>query len=196
MGPPSCLRTAEGEVLPLDLDRWLGATTPEDDAVLDLVEPPVLDVGCGPGRHVLALAARGRMALGVDLSPHAARIARGRGAPVLERSVFDRIPGAGRWASALLLDGSIGIGGRPARLLGRIRSLLRSGGMVVAELDPPGMSGRHLTVRVELAGSAGRWFPWATVGVDDAPRLAQVTGLTLAGAWRGGSRWFARFEAP
>jgi hypothetical protein len=63
MDPP-CLRTTDGRVLPLDLDRWLGPITPEDQAVLDLVRGPVLDVGCGPGRHVLALAERGTMALG------------------------------------------------------------------------------------------------------------------------------------
>ena len=195
-GSASCLRAVGGEVLPLDVDRWLAAVTPEDEALLDLAEPPVLDVGCGPGRHVLELSRRGRPALGVEASPHATVIARRQGARVLERSIFDGIPGAGRWGSALLLDGSIGIGGRPRALLRRIRSLLRTGGAVLAELEPPGRTGRHLTVRAECAGSVGGRFPWATVGVNDAPQLAREAGLVLEKRWRKGERWFARFEVP
>jgi SAM-dependent methyltransferase len=180
----------QGEALPLDLPGWFGAPTAEDRALLDLAEPPVLDVGCGPGRHVLELARRGHLALGVEASPQAALIAQHRGAAVIERSIFDRIPGAGRWGSALLLDGSIGIGGRPAALLERVRGLLRPGGLVLAEIEPPGTAGRRLTVRLELGGAAGGWFPWATVGADDVGALARRAGLDAGRAWTGGRRWF------
>src|SRR5436309_6487047 len=95
------------------LDRWLSRPAPEEEAVLDLALAPVLDVVCGPGRHLRALGERGLPALGVDPAPHAADLARRTGAAVLERSIFDRIPRAGRWGSALLFDGSVGIGGRP-----------------------------------------------------------------------------------
>ena len=74
---------------------------------------PVLDVGCGPGRLVLGLAQRGTVALGVDPAPAAVALARSRGAPVLQRSVFDPLPGQGRWRTVLLADGNIGIGGDP-----------------------------------------------------------------------------------
>ena len=107
------------------LQRWLGPLTAADTAVLDRTRGPVLDVGCGPGRHVLALARRGRLALGVDVAPAAVRVARLRGAPAIEACVFERIPGAGTWGSALLLDGNIGIGGAPVALLARLRELLR-----------------------------------------------------------------------
>src|SRR4051794_41887412 len=36
----------------------------------------VLDVGCGPGRHSLALARRGFYVVGLDLSPHFVTLAR------------------------------------------------------------------------------------------------------------------------
>ena len=52
------LRTAGGELLPVPLERWLGPPTSEEETVLDRVVGPALDVGCGPGRHVLALARR------------------------------------------------------------------------------------------------------------------------------------------
>src|SRR5680860_1287544 len=54
--------------------------------------PAVLDVGCGPGRHVLACAERGMIALGLDAAA-AIEIALARGAPVLQRSIFASVPG-------------------------------------------------------------------------------------------------------
>lgn len=52
-------------------------------------------------------------ALGIDVSEIAVAHARSRGATAIEASVFDRVPGAGRWGSAPLLDGNVGIGGCP-----------------------------------------------------------------------------------
>ena len=65
----------------LPLARWLGPAGAVDERVLERARGPVLDVGCGPGRHVHALARRGVLALGVDVSPVAVRLARARGAP-------------------------------------------------------------------------------------------------------------------
>src|SRR3984893_8515114 len=118
----------DGVRLPLELERWLGEPAPVDRELVGRVVPPVLDVGCGPGRHVVALAAAGIPALGLDVAPSAVHLARARGACVLERSVFARVPGAGRWATALLIDGNAGIGGDPEALLARIAALLRPGG--------------------------------------------------------------------
>ena len=137
----------------------------------------MLDVGCGPGRHVLALARRGRLALGVDIAPAAVRVARLRGAPAIEASVFDRIPGAGTWGSALLLDGNIGIGGAPDALLARLRELLRPDGEVLVELAPPGVAATSERIRLELAGLHSRSFAWAYVGVDAIEAPARSGGL-------------------
>ena len=80
-------------------------------------EAPVLDVGCGPGRLVGALNARGVPALGIDISARAVEQARGRGAMALRRAVEQPVPAEGRWGTVLLADGNIGIGGDPAALL-------------------------------------------------------------------------------
>lgn len=165
---------------PLALQRWLGPTTAVDERVLDRVEGPVLDVGCGPGRHVGALARRGVLAVGVDVLPHAIRLARRRGALVIERSIFDRLPGAGEWGSALLLDGNIGIGGRPVPLLTRVSALLRPRGLALVELEPPGGG-----VRIVEA------FNWARVGADSVDQLAADAGFTVEERWRDRERWFA-----
>lgn len=193
-GPRTWLAISTGEHVALPVDRWLGPATPEDEGVLDRVVAPVLDVGCGPGRHVLTLARRGVVSLGIDAAPGAVRLARGQGAPVLERSVFDRVPGAGRWGSALLLDGNIGIGGDPGALIRRVMTLLRPTGRILVELERPGApTGRHLA-RVELAGQPGPWFPWARVGAGEAHTLAAGTLWHTSDLWEDGGRWFAQLD--
>jgi SAM-dependent methyltransferase len=184
------LRAADGSALPSRAHRWLGPLTAEDDAVLARAVPPVLDVGCGPGRHVLALAERRMVALGIDITPAALDVARRRGAPVLARSVFERIPGAGRWATALLLDGNVGIGGEPATLLSRVASLLRRRGRLLVELDAPGRVPEPEMVRFDIGGVEGPWFVWSAVGADDLPACAADAGLSIEDVWRAGSRWF------
>lgn len=203
MSTAAWLATSTGETLELPLGRWLGVPTPEEEGVLERVLAPVLDVGCGPGRHVLALARRGVMSLGIDVAPGAVQIARRQGAPVLERSVFDRVPGTGRWGSALLLDGNVGIGGDPVTLLGRVAQLLRAptagsrdpAPRILVEVEPPGApSGQHLA-RLELEdGSPGPWFPWARVGAMETRSLAAAAGCQLADLWEEAGRWFAQMD--
>ena len=186
------LRDEDGARRPLPLDRWLGPLRQVDAGVLTWAAGPVLDIGCGPGRHVLALARRGELALGVDISPAAARHARDRGAWVLLQSVFDPIPGAGHWRTALLLDGNIGIGGNPAALLLRLRALLADDGRVVCELDPPGSVTRSELMALENeAGVRSTWFAWARVSVDGVASLARRVGMRLEERWEDGGRWFA-----
>src|SRR5246500_3591227 len=117
------LRTADGRALPLQLSRWCGLPDTADEELLRHCRGPVLDVGCGPGRLTVALTERGIPALGVDISQAAVAQVRRAGAPALHRSVFDPLPAQGRWATVLLADGNIGIGGVPARLLRRCAEL-------------------------------------------------------------------------
>jgi len=151
----------------------------------------VLDVGCGPGRHTVALGHRGLLALGVDITPAALAWAVPRGAMVLHRSVFDRLPGTGRWGTVLLLDGNLGIGGDPRALLTRSAELLAPHGLVVAELDPPGTPTAPTTARLEVAGAPGPWFAWDRVPADAVAPLAEAAGLTVRESWRTDGRWFA-----
>jgi len=188
------LRTDGGRVLPLHVDRWFDEPSGAELELLSRAEPSVLDVGCGPARHTIALLAFGVAALGVDLSARAVRAARRRGAPVIHRSIFDRLPGEGTWGSALLLDGNIGIGGDPAVLLSRLRGLLRPGGRVLVELDPPGTPTGLLRVTVEGSGAHPSWFPWACVGVDGLAPLACGAGLRVAEIWTAEGRWFGRLD--
>jgi SAM-dependent methyltransferase len=194
--PPAVLRTADGAVLALDVDRWRAAPDDLERALLAAVADPVLDVGCGPGRIAAALAADGRAVLGIDPAPGAVAETDRRGAPALCRSVFDPLPGEGRWSTVLLLDGNVGIGGVPLALLRRVAQLLGRGGQAVVEVEPPGRGNEQLTVRVEVDDVVGPWFPWARVGADGWPALAAAVGLVPVGFDVGDGRWFARAVRP
>ena len=185
------VRASDGRASALPVQRYLGPLTAADEDVLARVAGPVLDVGCGPGRHVVALARRGSLAVGVDVSPVAVRIARERGATVVQASVFDRIPGAGRWGTALLLDGNIGIGGRPTALLARLQRLLRPDGLVLVELDAPGSAGGRTRIRLETDDEVSDWFRWAHVAADAIGVHAAEAGLRVRESWESDRRWFA-----
>jgi SAM-dependent methyltransferase len=191
---PLVLRSAGGRSWGATLGRWLGPVGAVDERVLARAVGPVLDVGCGPGRHVHALARRGVLAVGVDVSPAAVILARRRGVPVLEQSIFERVPSAGRWGSALLLDGNIGMGAGPASLLRRLGSLLAPRGQVFVELEPPGTGLRVVRLRLEHGGERSGWFDWALVGFESIEGPAREAGFELVARWRDGSRWFARLR--
>ncbi|MFF3937317.1 class I SAM-dependent methyltransferase [Streptomyces phaeofaciens] len=184
------------ELIPLDVERWCAGPDPADTGVLRRCAGPVLDVGCGPGRLVAALAADGVPALGVDVSPAAVARTRHHGGTALRRSVFDRLPREGRWGTVLLMDGNVGIGGDPAALFARLRDLVRPGGRLLAEAAADDVDER-LTVRVEDAGGRhGRPFPWARVGSTALLGAAETTGWIVTGRWTADGRPFAELHRP
>ncbi|GAA1863000.1 class I SAM-dependent methyltransferase [Pseudonocardia ailaonensis] len=178
----------DGVVLPMDAGRWRSGAGHGDRWVLDRCTGPAVDLGCGPGRFVVALAARGVTTLGVDTSPVARALCRRRGAPMVRRDVFAPLPGEGSWAHVLLVDGNIGIGGDPVRLLTRAAALLGERGTVLVETAPEPGEWWCGTVR---AGGVGAAVPWACVGSETLGALAPAAGLRVHGLSAGGSRTFA-----
>lgn len=184
------LRSDRGHLLPLPVARWFAEPSGLEQAVLSRAIAPVLDVGCGPARHTLTLRSRGVTALGIDVASAAVRVARERGAPVLQRSVFSRLPGEGTWGSALLFDGNIGIGGSPVALLARLGRALRRDGRILVEVGPPGAPTESFRARIDH----GAWFPWATVGIDALGRVAEAAGFRLRELWSADGRWFGSLD--
>jgi SAM-dependent methyltransferase len=193
LGHHCWLELANGERVELPVERWAQASD-GDQVLLDACSGPTVDIGCGPGRLTAALARRGVVALGVDSSRTAVSLTRRRGGSALHRSVFDRVPGEGRWRHALLADGNIGIGGDPAALLRRAAELIAADGDVLVELEPPGNGLRHERVRLRPGHADVAWFTWAWVGADAVAEVAARAGLGVGWTARHGHRWFARLE--
>src|SRR5205823_4583719 len=163
-GPLFLLR-ADGWLLPLEVERWCGGTDAADRSALRRCKGGVLDIGCGPGRLVAALAAQGRRALGIDVSE--AAVART----------------AAIGGTALLLDGNIGIGGDPRALLLRTAELLAPRGTLIVETTAADVDER-VEVQVDGgSGAAGGFFPWARVGTPALLRYAAEAGWAPAEQW-------------
>lgn len=197
LGGERCwIRHDDGELRPLPAERWLGRLEAGaarqtdhafDEAVARLCNGPTIELGCGPARLVARLVRQGIPALGVDRSAAAIRLAGRGGAPALWGDVFEPLPGTGHWQTVLLVDGNVGLGGDPLRILRRAAELLCRGGRCVVEFDARAIGVQDRWVRLESGGEVGPWFRWAAVGVDSAATLAAQAGLTPTGVrWIGG----------
>jgi SAM-dependent methyltransferase len=181
---------AEPEPLPVHL--WRQDADDEDVAMLGYCIGHTVDLGCGPGRLAAALAVLGHTVLGVDVVREAVEQTVQRGVAGLRRNVFDRLPGEGRWHTALLADGNIGIGGDPRALLRRAGCLIDEGGRVVVELAGPGVPMDTTWAVLRSAGVRSARFRWATLGVDDIEHLATSAGFAHVEVHRfGARRWCA-----
>jgi SAM-dependent methyltransferase len=156
-----------GRTEPFDVAMWSSEPDWVDrELFIDPCDAETIDIGCGPGRLVGALAARHVFAMGIDVSQEAVRQTRVRGALALLRDVFATIPGEGRWAYALLADGNLGIGGDPVRLLSRVGEVLLPGGRVIAEVADRGTGLVKQRRRLRVDGRLSVPFDWAVVGLD------------------------------
>ncbi len=184
-GNPALLLRSDGGEMLLDVSRWIASACLEDTWLLDRCSGAVIDLGCGPGRLLAALAGRGVPALGIDVSPAAEAHCRRRGVPMLRVDLFTPLPGEGRWSHVLLADGNIGIGGDPARLLHRAARLLRRGGSVLVETDSEQDVLWLGSVQVVTAVGRGVPIPWAAVGARALQRVAANLGFRTASVHRG-----------
>jgi SAM-dependent methyltransferase len=177
----------------LDVPRFLA---PADRTDIDLIRHctgAVLDIGCGPGRMVAALARHGMTALGIDIAAEAVRRTRASGGRALRRNVFDPLPDEGLWGTALLLDGNVGIGGDPTRLLDRIRELLIPRGRIIVETDPDGSANhRGELIFIDHVGAQlCEAFPWARIGRQRLAQVSSSAGFVEVGSWTSDGRAFS-----
>ncbi len=187
-------RLIDGTAVPLALERYLGPADATDEQLLDGLRGSGARCRLRTGSPPAALAARGVFALGVDLSPVAVELAVGGGGRAIVGDIFDELPAGGRWRSALLLDGNIGIGGSPVRLLARIGALLEDAGELLVELEPPGAWTGTTQARLESDGVASAWFPWARVAASAIAPIARAGGFRATETWPLSGRWFARLR--
>ena len=181
------LRSRTGAQIVLDMARFTAPPCAAEMELLDRCTGPTVDIGCGPGRLAAELAGRGVPTLGVDVSPVAVLLTRAAGATALRRSIFDRLPGEGRWHHALLIDGNIGIGGDPAALLSRVKQLLRpEGAEVLVETEATDIDELHWV----RASETGAEFGWARIGAQALAARAEGLGYRIRSSWRRNGRCF------
>ncbi|GAB3784128.1 class I SAM-dependent methyltransferase [Nocardioides ungokensis] len=179
---------------PLPVASWVRTADDTDTAMLAHCVGPTLDIGCGPGRLTARLAELGHVVLGIDVVHEAVRQTRQRGVSAIVRDVFEMLPGEGRWHTALLADGNVGIGGDPVALLARVRQLLDPRGRVVVELSPPGVGLCTMWAELHCDGLRSRPFRWSLLGVDGVAEVAAAAGLAVLGTHCCADRWFAVLE--
>jgi SAM-dependent methyltransferase len=123
----------------------------------------ILDVGCGPGRHSLALAARGFDVVGVDRAPTFVELARANAAAVgLDvrfevADVRELAYGADFDAAICLCQGGFGLlGGRDeVEVFGRIVAAIRPGGALALSAFHAPFAVRFLDADEEFDAATG-----------------------------------------
>ena len=116
---------------------------------------------------------------------------------MLRRSVFDELPHSGRWGTAILIDGNIGIGGDPRALLRRCVELVRPAGRIIVETHADPVRDRAFrTIVIDDLGRRSLPFPWAEVGTVALRRHAAAVGLVVRREWTVVDRSFAAYARP
>ena len=131
----------------------------------------LLDVGCGPGRHSLALARRGMDVVGIDLSPDFVALARaaahteGLSARFEEQDVRDLACDGKFDAVICLCQGGFGLlGGRDeVEVFERIARAVRLGGVLAVTAFHTAFAVRHLEVGESFDPATGVLHEVATV---------------------------------
>lgn len=172
--------------------------------LLEEVEGPVLDVGCGAGRTLLWLGRQSVKATGIDLSPGAVAVSRARGCrDVRLGNVMDPDKECLEDASfrtAVLFGNNVGIGGDyegAEVLLRRLATVVAPGGRLlvtgldIASTDDPRHLAYHrqnrdrgrprgeIVMRFEYQGKADDWVRWFHPEPDELARLATTTGWAV-----------------
>ena len=164
-----------GRAIELDIQRFSDAPSRAERRFLKLFTGPILDIGCGPGRAAAYLRQLEVPALGLDANAGLVALARSNGALCVHQNAFESVPFEGRWQQVLLLDGNIGIGGDPAKLLDRLRRILTPGGQALIEVERGGTS-RQMIVREHVSGRIGEPFAWSTLTMRGLDELIAGTG--------------------
>ena len=157
----------------------------------------MLDVGCNAGRHALYLQQQGLDVLGVDVSPLAIAVAKGRGLNAEVLAIDELSAELGMFDTILMLGNNFGLFGSAAkarRLLRRFKTFTRPGATLIAESlnvyetkdpDHPAylaanrersrMSGQ-IRMRARYKRLVTPWFDYLMVSPEEMETLVDGTG--------------------
>ncbi len=173
-----------------------------DKQAMNLVQPMVLDVGCGAGRHSLYLQSKGLDVVSLDISTLTIRVACKRGvrAPVLAAAPW--LPFKDKsYGTIILMFNNFGICGgyeETVTFLKELNRILKSDGCILASSLHPTLTKNesHLkyhelnrkrglplglvSIRLEYGGEEGDWFKLLLASPEEMKMLSQKAGLELA----------------
>jgi SAM-dependent methyltransferase len=171
----------------------------------------VLDVGCGAGRHSVAMIDSGHDVTGLEPSTGAARVASGRGVPVIEKRL-DQLS-EGTYDTIVMLGNNLALLGGPASAVATLRRLAdraAPGAMLLGQGRDPygtedpfhlayfernragGRPGGQLRIRVRFRDTASDWFDYWFLTVDELARLVEATPWTLTHVDQSGPAYLAK----
>lgn len=187
-----------------------------DRTAVEWAEGRVLDVGCGPGRHALALQERGHDVTGIDRSPGALRVARDRG--VADARILD-VADVGelnqRFDAVVMLGNNFGLVGSAERapaVLGSLAAVTTDDATLVAASMDPTMTDRevHLDyhernrergrlpgrvrIRTRYREYVGEWHDYLHVAPETMRDLVADTVWSVEGVEQDGPKYVARLE--
>jgi SAM-dependent methyltransferase len=168
----------------------------------------VLDAGVGAGRVALELQSRGRSVVGIDVSPGALEVARGRGVrDVRQLALQDVDDSLGHFDTIAMFGNGFGLFGSPSqakRLLRRLRPLADR--IVAASLDPATQDPAHLAyqeqnrkrgrmpgqlrLRVRYRDLTGPWFDYLIVSPDEMATILEGTQWRIHRLLEGGTGYY------
>jgi SAM-dependent methyltransferase len=179
-------------------DSW----SPAERGLMELAREPVLDIGCGAGRHSLHLQNEGLDVVAIDSSAGAIEVCRRRGlkhARVLSVTEVGRL-GRGRFNTILMLGNNFGLLGSPRRarkILRDLHSITRGGAAILAQTRNPyrttdpdhlayhqrnrarGRMAGQIRMRVRYGKIVGPWFDYLFVSPSEMNEIVAGTGWTV-----------------
>jgi hypothetical protein len=157
----------------------------------------------------LELQRRGRSVVGIDISPGAVEVARGRGVRDVRLLAFQEVDDSlGRFETIVMLGNNFGLFGSPSkarRLLRRLRPLADR--IVAASIDPHAtedpahlayqernrrrdrMAGQ-LRLRVRYRDLIGPWFDYLFVSPDEMASILEGTPWRITRLLQSGSAYY------
>jgi hypothetical protein len=152
------LEVDDGRVMPAmspseffkDPDGWLYW----ERELLEDVTEPVLDLGCGAGRHALFLQEQGMHVVGLDNSPGAVKVCERRGLKDVRLADLREPPDDEAWGTVLLMCGNFGLAGgwdETREFLARLHGTCSPGASIVADSVDPTLNNDPTSVAYRAA---------------------------------------------
>jgi SAM-dependent methyltransferase len=167
---------------------------------LDLLEGPVLDLGCGAGRAALYLQEQAVEVTAVDASPGAVAVTQARGVRDVRPGDLRTPPDDKRWRGILMLCGNFGLAGgwyETRTLLTTLANLAAPDALLVADTVDPTVTAEpdelddqrqrqeqgayvgQVRLRLRYGEIISPWWEQVNITIQDIPRLVEGTGWSI-----------------